>query len=801
MIESATDIVNECLVAIGGKDEEIKKLNDEINRLKAQLQLATMSEKNSSDDNPTATPSSSEEPSFDDNLSINDSGYSNNDLMDTSMDDEETTDDTPSASSGTHEESTNDNPSVSGVEALMNSEETTDDSPSLNGGEALMGSEEVTTDGNPSAADVDSSGNSDNIVGASLDNLPLPRSKPGPPPPPVIVANGADVWTLLVQSTTEGRSYRVTSSTIDVPYYELCNIDQVWLHGSGGMLPIGDKIMVTLPSSYDIINDDINLNGGCPTFLIEIVLYKRGTPNGGYHKLICCLPSTTVSELTGLSLLGENVTKSNLVLTLGPLMLLYHPNEKSTDTDLELTLADYNVANKDTIAVLSVEQYSDSLSAGKVPKPIDLQHPNENLRGNYRLEMVVDGQGIIRHFEAVRDDVNGTRLFSRSNVLVAVTQMMKKIYENKNRFYQYYDEDNVLRDQILEGDAVGNRVMAFLKLVHQNSCSPTGPRQFMKRYIMYKTFPRYGKDYHGELNRVIEFLSIAIRIRVGDEFVSIPERAFGVKAETDGSYDGKLSFEFKLHGRVVGTFDCNDIVNQANNAGGYKVPQYYLMGRSGIEHPVWFDEVVMRSNAHCVLVVEDGCTFNLLRQVKFCDRFPCIIVCPHGLPDHETVAFVHMLTATLGIEAYGVADFNKGGVRGLHKFGSKEQGLFNTKLRWIGLRPCQLNHLTTSNHLPRKSLLDIINCAKKTEDGETPAESKPFSEKSQKEIQSLMEKWVENGGTRSKNRQNEMMHMQEIGYGIDLQKADDDQLVGLILRSLVDIWSQQDCDRNNLRWT
>jgi len=57
--------------------------------------------------------------------------------------------------------------------------------------------------------------------------------------------------------------------------------------------------------------------------------------------------------------------------------------------------------------------------------------------------------------------------------------------------------------------------------------------------------------------------------------------------------------------------------------------------------------------------------------------------------------------------------------------------------------------------------------------------------------------WIENGGERKELRRQEMTEMRNLQYGIDVQKAEDDQCIKMIMNSFLKIWAGRDVDKND----
>ena len=130
----------------------------------------------------------------------------------------------------------------------------------------------------------------------------------------------------------------------------------------------------------------------------------------------------------------------------------------------------------------------------------------------------------------------------------------------------------------------------------------------------------------------------------------------------------------------------------------------------------------------------------------------------------------------------------------MHKFGegsgahSFEDNPFCTvQVKWMGLRPSQLENLTTSGHQEARTLTRVI---KKL--------TSVFSIKKSSRLERHINEetsWIANGvEERKAYRKGEMEAMQKLGKGIDVESAEDDQVIELILKSILKIWAGQDED-------
>ncbi|KAL7451627.1 hypothetical protein ACHAWC_003450 [Mediolabrus comicus] len=606
-----------------------------------------------------------------------------------------------------------------------------------------------------------------------------------------------------------GRRYMVVELPGRNHAVELININPKWMKKIGRYLPDNVERDVTLPSHNPPVDRVIDLEGGSPDVHVGVVLFVRrqNKATSFYHPRSLPPSSTTIEELKRIVEGYDEVDGNDLVITLGPVITMYHPVLTSND-DMQKTLHDFQVADNDTITLHTFDSYSE-VSTPAVEN-VQLYSQHDELAGRkYRITNLHRGGGTegraIQCFVAEQVEEGGDCLFGPANLLTMITMLISTIDENKSQFIEYYSGEIFTEDQLerqqLKGSKIGVRILKLLKTLHYNldgeSRHPPGNRTFTQRSFMYEQLGVCFDDDSSYGNRIwcaIETLQKIMRIKVGNKFFTIPNRAFPITSEPFGYYDAHmLLMEHFLDGSSVGKIDCNSKVTRANNIGGFVAPNWLPLSILGIEEPGWFDAVKITSNALCILVVEDGGLSNLLRKAKFIERFPCILVCNNGgSSSNDLRAFVSMLATTLKLPVFGFCDMNNGGIQGLLGYATSEEELFNTAIKWIGIRPSQLKSLKTSKSRHARSLLEVIEAG----DGQ----SKAISDRSKSRIMNHIDgesKWLVSGGDRRTNREREMKRMLELGRGIDSQKAEDDQVIALIWRALVDVWSWQDDDDSN----
>ena len=141
---------------------------------------------------------------------------------------------------------------------------------------------------------------------------------------------------------------------------------------------------------------------------------------------------------------------------------------------------------------------------------------------------------------------------------------------------------------------------------------------------------------------------------------------------------------------------------------------------------------------------------------------------------------------------------NVGGVEIIHNFGAGNGGysseidlLCTTKVQWLGMRPSQLGELKTSGRKGARNLLH------KTIKAITKMFDKSKKSRLEKHINGDTT-WIANGEEgRRAHRKGELEEIERLGYGVDVQSAEDDQVIQLILRQLLKIEAGQDNDERN----
>ena len=347
-----------------------------------------------------------------------------------------------------------------------------------------------------------------------------------------------------------------------------------------------------------------------------------------------------VNPDTKLSTLVNHVKKDDgNVISFG-MYILHQPGPNGQAKD-QKSLIECNISNGDIITVFqSMDAYQEAWK--KETHTISLDAANPIIQGNLRLEHNGD------YFEA-KNDENGKRLFCSEHVFELVNKTLLQLRDVNCKHIMIRNAEGTLSKRPLIGSK-GKKTMLVLRTIHYNLSAERRfsfrVRESMMRAIYYTFKHLFNKDsYNEEIRTILNLLSEAMRVKVGDDWVAVPIRAFNIVSEVKGVYDGELVFDYEFGDRNI-KFDCDCIVNRWHNKGGYTVPEYYrttLLGMETREFDKIVDSVSVSTAAKCVLLIEDGGVFKYLQEVEFWKYFPVVLVCCHGHSDLVTRAFVHML--------------------------------------------------------------------------------------------------------------------------------------------------------------
>ncbi|CAN0320425.1 unnamed protein product, partial [Ectocarpus sp. 8 AP-2014] len=121
----------------------------------------------------------------------------------------------------------------------------------------------------------------------------------------------------------------------------------------------------------------------------------------------------------------------------------------------------------------------------------------------------------------------------------------------------------------------------------------------------------------------------------------------------------------------------------------------------------------LKSDARIILVVEKDGVFNRMVEDGFHDRqfeIPSVLVTGQGFPPLAARACVYRLAEALDLPVLGLVDCNPFGLSVFlqYKEGSSRQGRGSAKFRvpemkWVGLRPSQLDDLDLPDEASQKN--------------------------------------------------------------------------------------------------
>ena len=122
-----------------------------------------------------------------------------------------------------------------------------------------------------------------------------------------------------------------------------------------------------------------------------------------------------------------------------------------------------------------------------------------------------------------------------------------------------------------------------------------------------------------------------------------------------------------------------------------------------------------------LIVVEKEGVFRRLVKDHFCRRVPCVLVTGCGFPDMATRALVAKVASTFpDLQVVGLCDYNPYGVALLlsYRFASQAsayegEGLQADDLKWLGLRPSQMDVLREESGFDETSAFQPMSSADK----------------------------------------------------------------------------------------
>ena len=117
---------------------------------------------------------------------------------------------------------------------------------------------------------------------------------------------------------------------------------------------------------------------------------------------------------------------------------------------------------------------------------------------------------------------------------------------------------------------------------------------------------------------------------------------------------------------------------------------------------------IVKSSAIAILIVEKDTVFIRLSQTTLVNEI--ILITGRGIPDYSTREFVKLLEDTLSIPLIGLFDCDPYGIfiMTIYRFGSRAaaydgMGLAASRLKWIGIRPSELNKFLSEDEINQKA--------------------------------------------------------------------------------------------------
>ncbi|KAI9989330.1 hypothetical protein PInf_019608 [Phytophthora infestans] len=182
--------------------------------------------------------------------------------------------------------------------------------------------------------------------------------------------------------------------------------------------------------------------------------------------------------------------------------------------------------------------------------------------------------------------------------------------------------------------------------------------------------------------------------------LGIPRGSMNIVAATKGCFTGDISILRNGNWRQFGSGEEVSITHELLQIKPHDMYVIYVANASELmEEDYLVPLLFRRSNATCILVIEKDGIFNRLREDKFFETVPSILITGRGFPDLATRAFVNLLSNALGIPVLGLCDCNPFGLSIMltYKLGSARMPLdslrYAVDIKWVGVRPSQVSHL------------------------------------------------------------------------------------------------------------
>ena len=237
------------------------------------------------------------------------------------------------------------------------------------------------------------------------------------------------------------------------------------------------------------------------------------------------------------------------------------------------------------------------------------------------------------------------------------------------------------------------KIFFIINLGHELLMNGKTIRQNSAKYMYDELF---GEDE--------KYSSFHLYFKKTSRICDLPRRSFGFVSEVDGEVFGNVSIEIINNGdpelfedeEVVETLQCN------SKRYNYNIDDECLCRQLKIKN--FETEYRVKSIATSILIVEKGGVYQWLVDDNFHAKHNCILICSHGSPAMNTIAFVYTLREQLDIPVYGLNDLNPSGTRLMNEFYYSDsrcsaEKYISVAVLSLGMRPTQLAHVAPRNDL------------------------------------------------------------------------------------------------------
>lgn len=260
------------------------------------------------------------------------------------------------------------------------------------------------------------------------------------------------------------------------------------------------------------------------------------------------------------------------------------------------------------------------------------------------------------------------------------------------RVFRYFGTDRVYRCT----SAIGaQKIIFFLDLAHENLTKNRTIMQNSAKYMFDNLFHSTSRKY----SSFSEYFQVTAKI------CDVPRRAFAlISSEQSQVIAGDLAIKWILRDGDPDMFEDGEEVCRVELPRNEK----YRIGDEWqcrlLNMKEYNTDVQLETSATSIFVVEKEGVYDWLAQCNFYQWHNCILVCSHGSPDLNTIAFVQFAQIALEIPVYGLSDLNPSGMRLLHDFFfSQSRSMPERHLRVavsnLGMRPTQFAHCPRRNDL------------------------------------------------------------------------------------------------------